>query len=263
MDTNSSPKLSFLKYRAFIKNLKHGKLLPTAIYLHKSSLQETLAPELLSFITNTINRLDVQQTWNIIKLYKRDLKFTLLNYPDFDEYAYPALHTSYTIDADELTIKTTNYNSSNNPPILHRKETFVLPSYPLYQTFKDITDEGERIGLYQNTKSIGFKQQWENLIKRKGFKLNEQGRLHKVAELPELIVENEPQTIKRHLTAINRDRLSAPFQKLAKYGYLNGDHSILDYGCGLADDATELEAHGLNINAWDPVHRPNGNKQKK
>ncbi|XQF94082.1 hypothetical protein ACOBV9_22355 (plasmid) [Pseudoalteromonas espejiana] len=58
-------------------------------------------------------------------------------------------------------------------------------------------------------------------------------------------------TIQRHLTAINRDRLSAPFQKLAKYGYLNGDYSILDYRCGLADDATELEAHGLNINTWD------------
>ncbi|MEL0635133.1 hypothetical protein V6237_20635, partial [Pseudoalteromonas carrageenovora] len=68
------------------------------------------------------------------------------------------------------------------------------------------------------------------------------------------IVEHKPQTIQRHLTAINRDRLSAPFQKLSKYGYLNGDYSILDNGCGLADDATELEAHGVNINAWDPVH---------
>lgn len=262
MAANLPSSLNFPQYRDLVKKLKQGKSLPTAIYLHKSSLAEALPAELLSFITNTINKLEVKQPWNLIKLYKRDLKFTLLNYPDFDEYAYPALHTSHTIDVDELTIKTTNYSNSNNPPILHRKETFVLPSYPHFTLFKDITEEGEQIGLYQNTKNIGFKQQWHNLIKRKGYELDEQGRLHKVAELPEPIVENEPQAIQRHLTAINRDRLSAPFQKLAKYGYLNGDYSILDYGCGLADDATELEAHGLNINAWDPVHRPNGNKQK-
>ena len=174
----------------------------------KLSLQEALPPELFNFITSTINKLDVKESWNLIKLYKRDLKFTLLNYPDFDEYAYPVLHTSYTIDADELTIKTINYNNSNNPPILHRKETFVLPSYPQYQLFKDITEEGEQIGLYQNTKSIGFKQQWHNLIKRKGYKLDEQGRLHKVAEIPKPEIEHKPQAIQRHLTAINRDRLS-------------------------------------------------------
>ena len=262
MDSNLPSSLSFPKYRDLVKKLKHGKSLPTAIYLHKSSLETTLQPELLSFIQSTINQLNINEPWNLLKLYKRDLKFTLLNYPDFDNYAYPALYTSYTIDAAELTIKTTNYSYSDNPPILHRKETFVLPTYNNYNTFKKITNEGEQIGLYQNTKSIGFKQQWQNLIKRKGYKLDEKGMLYKVAEVKQPKVEQKAEEIQRHLTAINRDRLSAPFQKLAKYGYLNGDYSILDYGCGLADDATELEAHGLNINAWDPVHRPNGDKQK-
>jgi DNA phosphorothioation-associated putative methyltransferase len=183
MDANLPPSLNFSQYRDLVKKLKHGKSLPTAIYLHKSALTEALQPELLSFIKNTINKLDVQQPWNLIKFYKRDLKFTLLNYPDFDEYAYPPLHTSYTIDADDLTIKITNYSNSNNPPILHRKETLILPTYIIYNTFQKITNEGEQIGLYQNTKSIGFKQQWQNLIKRKGYKLDEKGMLHKVAEV--------------------------------------------------------------------------------
>ena len=159
MAANLPTSLNFTQYRDLVKKLKQGKSLPTAIYLHKSSLAEALPSQLLSFITNTVNKLEVEQPWNLIKLYKRDLKFTLLNYPDFDEYAYPALHTSHTIDAQELTLKTTNYSGSNNPPILHRKETFVLPNYPHYPLFKDITNEGEQIGLYQNTKSIGFKQQ--------------------------------------------------------------------------------------------------------
>ncbi|PCK30186.1 hypothetical protein CEX98_18860 [Pseudoalteromonas piscicida] len=29
--------------------------------------------------------------------------------------------------------------------------------------------------------------------------------------------------------------------------------AIQDYGCVLGDDHRELEASGLNINAWDPV----------
>ena len=47
-------------------------------------------------------------------------------------------------------------------------------------------------------------------------------------------------------------------QTLAKNSYLNGDYTILDYGCGKGDDARELEAHGLDVAAWDPVHNPEG-----
>ena len=252
--------MDFPEYKQLIKSLKHGKSLPTAVYLHKSCIAECLPEALSALINTTIKTLEVDADWNLIKLYKRDFKFTLLEYPSFDQCSYPELLKSHTIDIYENTVKTTDYSSSANPPILHRKETFVLPNYPNYKLFEELTKEGEQIGLYQNTKSIGFKKQWQNLIKRKGYKLDENGRLHQVAKIVESKNPEQPQQIQRHLTAINRDRLSAPFQKLAKYGYLNGDYSILDYGCGLGDDATELEAHGLNINAWDPVHRPNATK---
>jgi DNA phosphorothioation-associated putative methyltransferase len=260
--------MNFVTYKNHIKQLTHGKALPTAVYLHKTALSEALPNELYDFISSTIENLRITDDWNILKLYKRDFKIALLNYPEFDTYAYPALNQSITIDIEEQTYRTTNYSNSDNPPILHRKETFVLASYPHLQTFKQITEEGEAIELYKNTKTIGFKQQWQRLIKRKGFELDQFGRLKKLNFIqgkPEEIKEDvKPQqiTIKRHLTAINRDRLSAPFQKLAKYGYLNGEHSILDYGCGLGDDLTELEAHGLNINGWDPVHKAEGNKTK-
>ncbi|MBA6364076.1 DNA phosphorothioation-associated putative methyltransferase, partial [Colwellia sp. BRX8-8] len=191
---------------------------------------------------------------------------TLLHYPDFDAYAYPALNTSITIDLEELTKRKANYQKSDNPPILHRKETFVLANYPLIESFKAITMEGEAIELYKNTKTIGFKQQWQNLINRKGYQLNTEGRLKPLATISssadekEQIDNIEPNTIARHLTAINRDKLSAPFQRLARHNLLEGDYSIFDYGCGKGDDAKELEAHGLNINSWDPVHKPEGKK---
>jgi len=43
---------------------------------------------------------------------------------------------------------------------------------------------------------------------------------------------------------------------LAKHGYLNGDYTIFDYGCGLGDDLRELEAHGIDAAGWDPSFRP-------
>jgi DNA phosphorothioation-associated putative methyltransferase len=258
--------MKFIEYREQVKVLKHGKQLPTAIYLHRSAIDSVLPNTLVNLIFDSIEKLNITEPWNLLKLYKRDFKITLLDYPDFDTYAYPALHTSITIDLEELTHRKANYQQSENPPILHRKETFVLADYPLIESFKAITAEGEGIKLYKNTKTIGFKQQWQNLIKRKSYQLDIEGRLKPLATPTLLSNENMPandnenQTIARHLTAINRDKLSVPFQKLARNSLLNGDYSILDYGCGKGDDAKELEAHGLNINSWDPVHKPEGEK---
>jgi hypothetical protein len=259
--------MKFVEYRDHIKSLKQGKQLPTAIYLHRTAIDSVIPNTLVNLIFDSIEKLNITEPWNLLKLYKRDFKITLLNYPDFDTYAYPALHTSITIDIEEQTKRKANYQQSENPPILHRKETFVLSNYPLIESFKTITTEGEEIDLYKNTKTIGFKQQWQKLIKRKGYQLDNEGRLLLLAKIEVLsndtssTLANEPNTIARHLTAINRDKLSAPFQKLARHNFLDGDYSIFDYGCGKGDDAKELEAHGLNINSWDPVHKPESEKK--
>jgi len=128
--------MKFIEYREQVKSLQSGKKLPTAIYLHRSAIESVLSVTLLSYIFDTLNKLNITEPWNLLKLYKRDFKITLLNYPDFDTYAYPALHTSITIDLEELTKRKANYQKSDNPPILHRKETFVLANYPLIENFK-------------------------------------------------------------------------------------------------------------------------------
>ena len=63
-------------------------------------------------------------------------------------------------------------------------------------------------------------------------------------------------TIQRHRTAIERNQLSQPMQTLARHGYLDGQYSIFDYGCGKGDDLRELEAHGLDVAGWDPNFHP-------
>ena len=45
-------------------------------------------------------------------------------------------------------------------------------------------------------------------------------------------------------------------QTLARHGYLDGQYSIFDYGCGKGDDLRELEAHGLDVAGWDPNFHP-------
>ena len=255
--------MNFVEYKALTKQIKLGKSLPTAIYIHKSALEEALPDLLHTFITNKLKQFKVRTQWNVLKLYKRDFKLSLLCYPDFDTYAYPALQTSLTFDLLESAKNKTDFSKSDNPPILHRKEAFISKQHPQFDEFAAITKEGEAIGLYENTKTIGFKNNWEKLIAKKGYELDEKGRLFKSSpDTPEPVLTTIEQPVQRQKTAINRDRLSAPFQKLARYGYLNGEHTILDYGCGLQDDLRELEAHGLNINGWDPNHYPGGNRVK-
>ena len=114
--------------------------------------------------------------------------------------------------------------------------------------FRKITEEGEEVGLYANPRSIGFKKSWERLISRKGYVLNEQGRLKpKVsADIVKIASPvNGEVKVERYLTAIDRDKLSAPMQALARHNYLDGEYSVFDYGCGKGDDVRELEAHGL------------------
>jgi DNA phosphorothioation-associated putative methyltransferase len=50
-------------------------------------------------------------------------------------------------------------------------------------------------------------------------------------------------------------------QFLARAGYLNGEFSVFDFGCGKGHDVLELEAHGIDAAGWDPVHLPDGERR--
>lgn len=253
--------MNFELYKSFVKEIATGKQLPDSIYIHNSALSE-IPSELGNVLEKISSVLKILASdWNILKLYKRDFKVAFLNYPDFDNYSYPPLNHSYTVDLAKLTVRKASYANSDNPPILHRKETFVKPDYELHSYFTEITKEGEKIGLYENPRSIGFRKNWERLVSNKGFYLDEKGRLKPKAErvidnnLPPSLEEIE---VERHRTAIDRNQLSQPMQILARHNYFNGDYSVLDYGRGKGDDMRELEAHGIDISGFDPVHAPEG-----
>ena len=249
--------MDFDTYTNLVKQIKLGKHLPEAIYLHQSAL-ECMSVELRSFISRITDALKIEnRRWQLIKLSKRDFKLSLLSYPTFPEEPYPPLNHSWTIDLSKLTVREADYSKSENPPILHRRETFVSEDHPQRLYYNEFTKEGEAIGLYENTRIIGTKQGWERAIKRKGYYLNENGHLLPLAEKPAPEIKNPfSGTIERHKTALSRDKLSLPLFLMAQRGYLDGKYSILDYGCGKGDDLRELEEHNIECIGWDPAHRP-------
>jgi len=252
----------FIQFKSLVKQIKIGKQLPDSIYVHESAL--SLVPSTLSsVISNVAKALKIDShEWNLVKFYKRDFKLAFLSYPDFNDYAYPSLRQSITVDLQKLSHRKADYSKSDNPPILHRKETFVDSDYPLVDLFQAITQEGEAAGLYENVKTIGFNKNWQRLISSKGYFLDEKGRLHLKGDAPIAPASSDfTGEIERHRTAIDRNQLSSPMQVLARHGYFNGDFSLLDYGCGKGDDIRELEAHNVDCIGWDPVHQPDNDLQ--
>ncbi|WP_066015815.1 DNA phosphorothioation-associated putative methyltransferase [Endozoicomonas atrinae] len=244
-------------YEAVAQLSRHkelGKKLPKALYLHRSALSET-APDFFSWIHQQATNSGIpEQHWNIVRLHKDCFKVTLLYYPDFYDEAYPSLNFSYGLDFASEKIKPTDFTSSTNPPILHRKEHMILPSDPNHADFCEITREGEAAGLYENTRIIGFRNSWETLIKDKGYELLD-GRLFRRAAIG-LAEPQAKHKVDRHKTALSRDSLSSPMKTLANNGYLKGQYTVFDYGCGHGDDLSELQAHGITANGWDPNWRP-------
>jgi DNA phosphorothioation-associated putative methyltransferase len=141
-----------------------GKLLPNALYVHVSAL-ESLNTQLRLYegcASRTIGRMDGA---TLIKFHINVPKISYLFYPDFDTEPHPALQTSMNIDLRDLQVVYRDYDTSENPPILHRKETFVTPDYPGYEKFAKLTRQEENWGLLDHTSTIGTRKGWEKCLK--------------------------------------------------------------------------------------------------
>ena len=244
------------RFAQLVTGLPYKKVLPDAVYLHKVTLEAT-SPLLYRFVSAVAQALKLAESeWDLVKLAKKDFRLSLLSYPTFFQEAYPCLKRSVTVDLAKLSHTITHYENHDNPPILHRKETMLAPDHPEADNCRQITEEGEVAGLYEQPRMIGFKASWERLIAKHGYQLVD-GRLFRMSALPQ---EEPGVQIDRHKTALIRHELSAPMKMLARHGYLSGDYMLFDYGCGRGDDLRELEAHGIDALGWDPNFRPDGEK---
>ncbi|MCV6620127.1 MAG: DNA phosphorothioation-associated putative methyltransferase [Cellvibrionaceae bacterium] len=237
------------EFQALVKSLPTGKSTPKAIYVHESAIHENKLLVFLETILSALKQNDLK--WNVAKFAKGSFQLSYLFYPEFETTAYPSLEHSLYVDLDKNSFKLNDYSKATNPPILHRKEQMVLPEHPNFEDFKLTTEEGVSAGLYENGAAIGFKLGWLSIIEAAGYELVD-GRLFRSS-----MVTPAKGSIDRHKTAISRQSLSSPMKLLQRYGYLEGQFSIFDYGCGLGDDLAELQANGINANGWDPNFLPN------
>jgi hypothetical protein len=63
------------------------------------------------------------------------------------------------------------YADSPNPPILHRKECFLLPDDERYPRFARLTEQEEKHGLLDDTSGIGTRDVWLSRLSERGFAL--------------------------------------------------------------------------------------------
>ncbi|WP_310484428.1 DNA phosphorothioation-associated putative methyltransferase [Chamaesiphon sp. VAR_48_metabat_403] len=149
---------------------KIGKLLPAALYVHISALNE-IDPKLRLYEGCASRNIGGTEDANIIKFHTEKPCISYLYYPDFESIAHPALQWAMLIDLRDLSLTFRDYSKQENSPILHRKETFLSENHPLYAKFSKFTKSEEKAGLFSETKTIGNRQGWERRLKECGVQI--------------------------------------------------------------------------------------------
>ena len=149
-----------------------GKRLPSAIYVHSTALENL--PHVLRVYEGCARWLvgEVEGA-NLIKLATDKPKVSYLEYPDFEIDPHPALRRTTFVRIGSLNVDERDYSSSENPPILHRKDAFVAEDHPSLAKFKRLTAQEERFGLYdEDVRLIGNRVGWEARLAEAGVLLN-------------------------------------------------------------------------------------------
>lgn len=253
MDTGSSPAQSRI-----------GKKIYTRTYVHVSCL-DLLDHALRSTALAAAEKAGLRpdEHFNVIRLEQDLTRVALLAYRDFFDSPYPELQQSWNIDFESGVVGHRTYEGSLNPPILHRKELLLPKDHPRAPECSQLTATAEAIGLFDDTTRIGFRGQWYQLIRDKGYSVvghqlvpigndesTDEGQLAPDTQC------TQASTIARHLTALVRYGFSAPVQTLARHGFLKEKKTVFDYGCGRGDDIRGLRENGFQAEGWDPHYAP-------
>lgn len=144
-----------------------GKLTTEALYVHVTALDEL--PPVLRVYEGCAQAIVGRVTEaTIVKLRRDKAKISYLLYPEFDDSPHPCLAESVIADLKGLHVYHRDYRSVSNPPIMHRKETFVAAEYPGREKFARLTLQEERAGLLDETAAIGTRERWLQLLDQHG-----------------------------------------------------------------------------------------------
>jgi DNA phosphorothioation-associated putative methyltransferase len=160
------------------------------------------------------------------------------------------------------------YADSLNPPILHRKELLLPAEHPRRAEYAALTAACESIGLFDDPRRIGYRRQWQQLMRERGYRLDGHA-LVPLGNVEDSAAADEDADADaegafgpagwqaaRQRTALSRQGFSAPIQTLARHGLLAPGRTLFDFGCGRGDDVRRLRENGLIAAGWDPYYAP-------
>jgi DNA phosphorothioation-associated putative methyltransferase len=180
-------------------------------------------------------------------------KISYLFYPDFDSNPHPELQYSVIVNLDTVEVSCRNYQNSDNPPILHRKETFVTGDYFLYEEFAHLTRIEVALGLLDKPSYIGTRKEWELRLLQHG--IGFEGH-YLMCPMDSTLKEKKGIRIDRHKAAIVRKEVSRPVRLALESNIFTGESSFFDYGCGYGSDIERISDRGYTSSGWDPYYRP-------
>ena len=247
-------------YQSLLAALPYGKRLPGAIYLlDPGATSADFPPKLRVTVAELRKRLDIGPGFNLLKFHTASPKISFLAYPDFDKDPHPALAASLIVDLVTGKVRRDDYRGRENPPILHRKETFLPATEPRHAKFARLTREEEKAGLLDETSRIGFRLNWDRLLADRALRLK--GHRLVALDTPAPAAKPAAPRIDRHKTALIRREISKPVKTLLELGQLRRGESFFDYGCGHGGDVEAVAKLGHPATGWDPVHAPDQPKQ--
>jgi DNA phosphorothioation-associated putative methyltransferase len=241
-----------------------GKRIGGSLYLHVSALEDQDAAVRGRVAeAESLAGVSADSHYNLVRLDERAERVALLNYPGFFNEPFPALRERWLVDLAEGEVSYRTYADSVNPPILHRKELMLRSNDERREAFIALTRDAKEIGLFEDVRRIGYRRQWEQLIRERGYRVDG----HRLVPIGNTADEEEPDAeldeaasvctswnAARHRTALVRYGFSAPIQTLARNGLLDGSQSLFDYGCGRGDDVRGLKENGIEAAGWDPYY---------
>ena len=232
-----------------------GKRLPNALYVHVSAIA-ALVPQLQECDRQAKSLLTKDSKFTIIKFNYDRPTISYLFYPNFDIDPHPVLNQSIQVNFLTQEVQQRDYHNSHNPPILHRKETFVTTDYPHYQLFIKLTKQEEAIGLLNETRTIGTREGWEHRLQEFQVKIEGHQVLSLSTSLGRGFGGEGLLKIDRHKAAIHRPNLSKPVRLALESGIFSEGTTFFDYGCGHGEDIKRICDRGFTSHGWDPYYRP-------
>lgn len=155
--------------------LTFGKTIGRRTYLHVDALaqaggdSEGLAQRVAT--AEQAAKLERGAQFNVVRVDTDSGEIGLLHYANFFDDPFPALRESWRYEPGSGTVAHRTYVESLNPPILHRKELLLPVDHPRREEYAALTAAAEAIGLFEDTRRIGYRRQWFALVQAKGYRI--------------------------------------------------------------------------------------------